>query len=333
MKIVLPKRPTSRAGGDTAGGEDRDRALHPPLAVAPFNEKTAKQHQLRWAKYLRIPVVQTNSIGMKLVLIPPGEFTMGSPKELIEAELKAHGNDHWYEGHLAGEGPQHLVRITKPYWLGVTDVTQEEYQRVMGSNPGEFSATGKQKDKIAGQDTMRFPVEHVSWDDAVEFCQKLSELPAEMAAKRRYGLPTEAQWEHACRAGNAGRWCFSAQPNPFQGAVEEKLLGEYAWFGDNAGGMTHPVGQKRANAWGLYDMYGNVWQWCRDGYDGGYYANSPTDDPTGALGGSDRVFRGGRWLDPARFCRSAIRDHDGPGTRNFFLGLRVARVPAEKQGE
>jgi formylglycine-generating enzyme required for sulfatase activity len=304
----------------------------PPPARAPFDAKQAKSFQARWARHLKVPVVQSNSIGMKLVLIPPGEFDMGSSKELLDGELKAHSDDGWYKAHLPGEGPQHRVRISKPYGLGATDVTQEEYQRVMGSNPSEFSATGKQKARIADQDTKRFPVEHVSWDDAVEFCRKLSELPEEKAAKRRYGLPTEAQWEHACRAGNAGRWCFSAQPNPFPAAVEEKLLGEYAWFGDNAGGMTHPEGQKRANAWGLYDMYGNVWQWCQDWYDGGYYANSPTDDPTGAPGGSDRVFRGGRWHDPARFCRSAIRDHDGPGIRNFFLGFRVSLVLTEYPG-
>ena len=157
--------------------------------------------QEAWAKYLSVPVEITNSIGMKLVLIPPGEFEMGSPKELIEEELKAHGDDQWYKDHLPGEGPQHRVRITKPFYLGATDVTQEEYQRVMGNNPSEFSATGNGKDKVAGQDTKRFPVEKVSWDDAVEFCRRLSEMPEEKAAGRTYRLPSEAQWEYACRAG------------------------------------------------------------------------------------------------------------------------------------
>ena len=285
------------------------RAVHPPLAVAPFNEKTAKQHQARWAKYLHVPVVQTNSIGMKLVLIPPGEFQMGSPKELIEEELRLHGDDGWYRDHLPGEGPQHRVRITKPYWLGATDVTQEEYQRVMGSNPSKFQGDPKR------------PVEQVSWDDAVEFCRRLSELPGEKAAKRRYGLPTEAQWEYACRAGTTTRW-YSGD--------DEARLGDVAWFNRNAGGQTHPVGQKRANAWGLYDMHGNVWEWCQDWYDEDYYAKSPTDDPAGPPGGSYRVVRGGGWDYPAWYCRSAYRNNFGPGYRYYGLGFRVSQVLADK---
>ena len=225
---------------------------------------------------------------MKLVLIPPGEFMMGSPQELIDEELRLHRDDKegldisWYLWHVPREGPQHRVRITKPFWLGATVVTQEEYQRVMGENPSKFSATGKDdkdKDKVAGQDTRRFPVENTSWDQAVEFCRKLSELPGEKALKRQYALQTEAQWEYACRAGNPGRRYFSAQPNPAPGQVEESLLRRYAWSKENSDGQTHPVGQKLPNAWGLYDMYGNVWQWCRDVHKDDYYSVSRTDDP------------------------------------------------------
>ena len=294
--------PLPESGGRSAG-------VHPPLTVAPFNEKTAKQHQVRWARYLHVPVVQTNSIGMQLVLIPPGEFQMGSPKELIEEELRLHGDDGWYRDHLPAEGPQHRVRITKPYWLGVTDVTQEEYQRVMGSNPSKFQGDPKR------------PVEQVSWDDAVEFCRRLSELPGEKAAKRRYGLPTEAQWEHACRAGTTTRW-YSGD--------DEARLGDVAWFNENAGGQTHPVGQKRANAWGLYDMHGNVWEWCQDWYNAYYYKESPMDDPAGPPGGSDRVLRGGGWGYPARDCRSADRYHYVPGYRRYDLGFRASQVLADK---
>ncbi len=287
----------------------RFTSLRPPLAVAPFNEKTAKQHQSRLAKYLHVTVVQTNSIGMKLVLIPPGEFQMGSPKELIEEESRLHGGDAWYRDHLPGEGPQHRVRITRPYWLGATDVTQEEYQRVMGSNPSKFQG-----------DPQR-PVEQVSWDDAVEFCRKLSALPGEKAAKRRYGLPTEAQWEHACRAGTTTRW---------YAGNDEAGLGDVAWFASNVGGQTHRVGQKHANAWGLYDMHGNVWEWCQDWYDKEYYAKSPVDDPGGPPTGSHRVFRGGGWNVVAGGCRSAYRDHFVPGFRYFNLGFRASLVPADK---
>ncbi|MGO8750098.1 MAG: SUMF1/EgtB/PvdO family nonheme iron enzyme [Thermoguttaceae bacterium] len=296
--------------------EGASAGIRPPLAVSPFNEKTALLHQKRWAKYLRVPVVQFNSIGMRLALIPPGEFDMGSPKELIEEELRLHGSDGWYRDHLLGEAPRHRVRITKPFYMGVTDVTQEEYERVMGRNPSRFQGDSKR------------PVEQVSWDDAMEFCRRLSELPGEKAAKRRYGLPTEAQWEYACRAGNPGRWCFSERSGSVPTAFEEKLLGEYAWFKANAGGQTHAVGQKRPNVWGFCDMYGNVWEWCRDWYDKGYYANSPVDDPMGPVGGAHRVIRGGGLGQPAWGCRSAHRSYNGPGPGN--LGLRVSLVPADK---
>jgi formylglycine-generating enzyme required for sulfatase activity len=258
---------------------------------------------------------------MKLVLIPAGEFMMGSPKEMIDEELQLHTGAAWYNDRLPGEGLQHRVRITRPYWLGATDVTQEEYQRVMGSNPSKFQGDPKR------------PVEQVSWDDAVEFCRRLSEFPAEDAAGRRYGLPTEAQWEYACRAGSTGRWCFSTQQNASPEEAEEKLLAEYAWFSANSDDQTHVVGQKRANAFGLHDLYGNVWQWCQDGFVGNYYAKSPLDDPQGPFGVSDRVARGAYWSSPARDCRSAIRGSAGAGMRGNFLGFRVCLVAADKPAE
>src|SRR5208337_4974354 len=130
-------------------------------------------------------------------------------KELIDEALKRHDNDQGTKERLLSEGPKHRVRITRPFYFGTYLVTQQEYERVMGTNPSEFSATGKNKDKVAGKDTKRFPVETVSWDDAVEFCRKLSEMPEEKTAGRRYVLPSEAQWEYACRAGNLGRYGFS----------------------------------------------------------------------------------------------------------------------------
>ena len=171
-----------------------------------------------------------------------------------------------------------------------------------GSNPSKFHGDPKR------------PVEQVSWDDAVEFCRRLSELPGEERAKRRYELPTEAQWEYGCRAGTTGRRCFGD---------DEKPLDEYGWFNANAGGQTHPVGQKRANVFGLCDMYGNVWEWCQDWYDRDYYATSPTDDPTGDAGGHSRVLRGGCWNNLAGFCRSALRYDCGPGYRFDGHGFRV----------
>ena len=140
----------------------------------------------------------------------------------------------------------------------------------------------------------------------------------------KFSLPTEAQWEYACRAGSTTRYCFGD---------DESRLGEYAWYDENSGDKTHPVGEKKPNAWGLYDMHGNVWEWCQDWYDDGYYAKSPTDDPTGPSTGSCRVIRGGSWDDGARSCRSADRNRNSPGYRLDNLGFRVSRVPAEAAAE
>ena len=236
----------------------------------------------------------------------------------------------WYKERLPSEGPQHRVRITRPFYLGIYLVTQQEYQRVMGSNPSEFSATGKSKDKVAGQDTKRFPVECVSWDDAVEFCRKLSEMPEERSAGRRYVLPSEAQWEYACRAGSIDRYSFSSGRSGIPKEYEDHELSDYGWFSDNAGGMAHAVGGKRPSAWGLYDMHGNVWEWCQDWYDKDYYAASPPDDPSGPPGGSIRVGRGGGWINPARLCRSAFRNDEGPEGRYFDVGFRACQVLADK---
>jgi serine/threonine protein kinase len=303
----------------------------PPPTVAPFDAKKAKEHQEAWARHLGVPVEITNSIGMKLVLIPPGEFTMGSPKELIEEELKRPDNEQWYRWRLPGEGPQHRVRITKPFYLGRYVVTQGEYEKVMGNNPSEFSATGKQKDKVGGQDTKRFLVEGVSWDEAVEFCRKLSERPEEKAAGRRYRLPSEAQWEYACRAGNTGRFSFSPSNRAIPREYDEHGLEDCGWFGYNSGRMPHAVGLRRGNPWSLYDMHGNVWEWCQDWYDKDWYVASPADDPSGPPGGSDRVLRGGSWCHPAGNCRSARRDNgDATRYRSYDAGFRVSLVLADK---
>jgi formylglycine-generating enzyme required for sulfatase activity len=222
------------------------------------------------------------------------------------------------------------VRITRPFYLGGYEVTQEEYQRVMAWNPSEFSPTGLHKDLAPGQDMKRYPVDHVSWDDAAEFCRKLSDLPEEKAAGRSYRLPSEAQWEYACRAGSTGRFTFSLGGSAISREAEERELLDYGWFVGNAGGITHPVGLKRANAWGLYDMHGNVWEWCDDRYDKEYYTSSPPDDPGGPGGGPTRVARGGGWYFPAWRCRSAFRGGVGPGRKDLDWGFRVAMGLANK---
>ncbi len=295
-----------------------------PPAIALFDEKKSKERQEICAKDLGVPREITNSIGMKLKLIPPGQFEMGSAEEMIEKEQMASWGS--YHDKIPSEGPRHRVRITRPFYLGAYDVTQEEFERIMGFNPSGFSAQGNRKDAVGGLDTRRFPVEQVSWAEAVEFCRKLSDLPGEKAAHRSYRLPTEAQWEYACRAGSAGRWHFSAASNSFLTVAEENLLGRYAWLGWNSSGRPHPVGEKLPNAWGLYDMYGNVWQRCQDYYGKAYYATSPSDDPAGPAVGSQRVCRGGSWCRDAIFARSACRSSDPPEIRIDHMGFRVCLV-------
>ena len=163
------------------------------------------------------------------------------------------------------------------------------------------------------------PVESVSWDDCHKFLAKLNRRQGHQAGKFR--LPSEAQWEYACRAGSTTRYCFGD---------DELRLGEYAWYVKNSGNTTHPVGQKRPNAWGLDDMHGNVWEWCADWYDDGYYARSPADDPTGPATGSYRVNHGGSWIYPAGHSRSAYRNAGEPARRDYDLGLRVCQVPADR---
>jgi formylglycine-generating enzyme required for sulfatase activity len=220
-----------------------------------------------------------NSIGIVLVPIPAGEFMMGN-------------------------NSKHLVTITKPFHLGAFEVTQEQYEKVTGKNPSHYKGPNN-------------PVENVSWDDAVEFCRKLSQLPKEKAAGHVYRLPTEAEWEYACRAGTTTAFSFDD---------DASQLGQYAWFDENSGTTTHPVGGKKPNPWGLYDMHGNVWEWCQDWH--GEYPSEPVTDPTGPTTGSYRVFRGGRWVSVARYCQSGNRDRFYPSLRDSGLGFRVARGPS-----
>ncbi|TVS21096.1 MAG: formylglycine-generating enzyme family protein [Planctomycetaceae bacterium] len=272
----------------------------PQPAIAPFGARQARRHQEEWAEHLRRPVELTNSIGMKLRLIPPGEFMMGSPE--------------WdEEGRESKEGPQHLVRITRPFYFGVYEVTQGEYERVMGTNPSAFSQEGARSEWVSGMDTSRFPVDQVSWEEAVEFCRRLSALPAERSAGRKYRLPTEAEWEYACRAGTTTPFHFGSVLDGQQANCNASFpygtRGEGRWLG-----RPTAVGSYRPNGFGLFDMHGNVREWCADWadwadwYDPHYYAISPVNDPTGPSSGWIHVSRGGSWSDIARSCRSAARN-------------------------
>ena len=231
-------------------------------------------------------------VKLEMVLIPAGEFLMGSPD-----------SDNFTIGYVK---PQHRVRITKPFYLGKYLVTQEQWEAVMGSNPSYFKGP-------------KNPVENVGWDDCQGFLGKLN---AKVGSDRgKFQLPSEAQWEYACRAGSTTRFCFGD---------DQSKLGDYAWYDRNSGNTTHPVGEKKPNGWGLYDIHGNVSEWCQDWHDSGYYVKSPIDDPTGAPAGSGRVFRGGSFYNPVSNCQSADRYYDAIGLGYIFVGFRVAQVPADK---
>jgi formylglycine-generating enzyme required for sulfatase activity len=251
---------------------------------------------------------------MKLRLIPAGKFLMGSPQTEME--------------RLPPEGPQHEVTLTRPFYLGVYPVTQEEYRRLMGLNPSWFSAEGGGKDRVAEMDTSRFPVEEVTWNDTVAFCDRLSALAAEKKAGRVYRLPTEAEWEYACRAGTRtafwwGDSASSRQANfngnfPCSGAAKGPYLER-----------TCRVGSYRANPWGLYDMHGNVWQWCADWFGEKSYGQEGNTDPEGPKDGKLRVLRGGSWVSYGKNCRAANRHWLAPGDRDGYSGFRVVCVVAQ----
>ena len=255
----------------------------------------------------------TNTIGMKFVRIEAGEFLMGTTKDHAEQLMRLFPDSK--RADFDDEQPQHSVKISQAFFLGIHEVTQGQYQAVMGENPSIFK----------GSDDL--PVEKVPWLDAVGFCNKLSERENRKPFYRMngrevtvvggngYRLPTEAEWEYACRANSATLYPFGDDAGK---------LGEHAWHDGNADSTTHPVGQKPPNAWGLYDMLGNVWEWCADGYDEKYYVSSLPVDPPGASGAPRRVVRGGSWFRSPWGCRPACRSSHMPAFRNDRTGLRVA---------
>ncbi len=273
----------------------------PPPAIAPFDAEQAKAHQEAWAKHLGTAVEISNSLGMKMRLIPPGEFLMGSPPS---------------EKGRAEDELQHRVLITKSFYLGRCEVTQQEYERLMARNPSKFS----------GRDNgSQHPVEVVNWQDAFDFCNNFpvkerlkpyyNSGTREVREGNGYRLPTEAEWEYACRAGTTTRWSFGDDEND---------LPRYAWVDSNSERRTHPVGELGANQFGLHDMHGNVWEWCWDWH--GEYAAAVASDPTGPAAGIRRVLRGGAFIYLPKATRCAFRNHYVPTYRFSDFGFRVARL-------
>jgi formylglycine-generating enzyme required for sulfatase activity len=238
------------------------------LGVIPSTARSASEKTL------------VNSIGMEFVFIPAGTFMMGS------------------EAGEMDERPPHQVTLSRPFYIGRYEVTQAQWQKVMGNNPSLFR----------GDATL--PVEQVWWTDVQDFIRKLNA----MEGGNRYRLPTEAEWEYAARAGTTTAYSFGD---------DASQLGKYAWYKDNSRDRTHPVGQLKPNPWGLYDIHGNVMEWVQDWY--GFYTSGPVTDPRGPPSGTHRMRRGGAWNNEAPICRSANR-YSVPGFRDDFLGFRLLRT-------
>jgi serine/threonine protein kinase len=339
IRIHLEPSPPQTPEGSNRAASHGERespwpADAPRPAIAPFDSEQARKYQQAWATYLGVPEDFTNSMGMKFRLIPPGEFTMGSTPEEIEAArpLLHTATEAARPQRVTSEGPQHRVVLTKPFYLGVHEVTQRHYERLTGTNPAEFSPTGLRKERIVGKDLRDWPIENMTWFDATRFCNRLSEAEQLPAAYRitaistfptggvGYRLPTEAEWEFACRAGTT---------TLFWSGDDGESLARTAWFGaNNSGNTVKPVGTRAANPFGLFDVHGNVWEWVEDGWDPLAYqkmvgpsVKNPRSDT--AVEGR-RVIRGGDFFMSPAECRSACRDGCVADTHWDDVGFRVA---------
>ncbi|MBR4250056.1 MAG: formylglycine-generating enzyme family protein, partial [Verrucomicrobia bacterium] len=238
---------------------------------------------------------------LELIWIEPGTYTMGS-------FLSAMMNNSFFPIKVQNI-PQHDVTLTKEYWLGKYEVTQGQYETIMGKNPSHFK----------GAD---LPVDSVSWFDAKEFCKKLTAIEKEagrLPEGYEYSLPTEAQWEYGCRAGISEKFLLLRDDKDSKKEEDKEVLfGGGFWSDLNSGNKSHPVGQKEPNPWGLYDMSGNVWEWCLDMY-----------NPKESVKSSFRSYRGGSWFSSFINCRCVSRRNNSPGYQNIDLGFRVALVPVE----
>jgi formylglycine-generating enzyme required for sulfatase activity len=288
MVARLDRNATSR--------EQADEAIQAVLRLRPKDpEALSLNAYVNLDK--RLTLYLPKEVTLDVILVKPGTFTMGSPEDELGRQ-----NDE----------TAHSVTIGRQFYLGLYEVTQRQYEAVMGVNPSEFKNPNN-------------PVEGVSWNDAVAFCEKINTLEkTRLPEGLRMQLPTEAQWERACRAGNSTP--FHTGPTIDSG--DANFNGRTAYGGGKRGvdrRQTTPAGSFQPNAFGLYDMHGNVWEWCADWY--GSYDPEPVLDPTGPATGTERVLRGGAWTNVAENCRSACRSHDPPGTRLPYIGFRVAVAP------
>jgi formylglycine-generating enzyme required for sulfatase activity len=327
----------------------------PPPAMAPFTTPAAQAHQAAWAAHLGVEIESRNRVGMTLVLIPPGEFLMGSSTEQVDRALE------WIKtipraapGEVdrirREEQPQHRVVLSRPWQMGRTEVTIGQYRRFVeatnyvteaerfgGGNSSKSDESDPRKRAARWhspgyQVTEESPVSQITWNDMVEFCNWMSKEDRREPVYRLndrdmwtsnlsadgYRLPTEAEWEYACRAGTTTHYSFGD---------DVAKLDDYAWFNRTAEQRSEigarPVATKRPNPWGLYDMHGNVWERCEDFHDPNWYAESPAVDPRGPTAGGNRIVRGAGWHYFDLHCRSAYRNNYSPQSRTGNTGFRV----------
>ncbi len=301
LEVLLIPRGESMPTDLLYGGEAEKPVIPTPTPVPPTPTPTNTPTPGDFTgETITIPLdLPEGATSLEMVLIPAGTFTMGSPSD----ERGRHSN----------EGPQHEVTISQNFYMGKYEVTQAQWEAVMGSNPSYFG--GKPNN----------PVEQVSWNDCQTFIDRLNDM-----GYGTFRLPTEAEWEYACRAGTTTRFSFGdALECSDTGEVYCELGDQYMWwsgnnaYGDNVYG-TKEVGLKLPNPWGLYDMHGNVWEWCSDWYESPYDRGAQVD-PIGPQSGSYRVFRGGDWGYDLRYCRSAYRGGHSPGARHYYIGVRLLR--------
>lgn len=324
----------NESAGSTKKGSNRTKrkssVAEPNYALAPFDSATAKSLQKRWSEYLKLPVEYTNTVGMKFVLIPPGEFLMGTSQPILDEHLEEVRDVTQWRECVQSEAPQHRVVLNHPYYIGVCEVTQKEYARVSRGAPSYFSGSGAGGNLVEGIDTQQLPVESVTWSDAVDFCIQLGMLErsaapsdprgalADLRNVSSYRLPTEAEWEFACAAGTVTRFWSGNTPQDLE---------TVGWFRANDANHTQPVGQFPANPFGVHDMHGNVLEWVEDIWAPDFYSVSAdvrTHDPRcQAPVGGPYVIRGGGYGASANHCRSAARHNGDATTRMKDLGFRV----------
>ncbi len=328
---------TVTATDKTGSAASASKTITLPATVTPTPKPTSKPTATpapSLPKEWKDPVT-----GMEFVLIPAGEFLMGTPCNMCDAlpkeppcqddpftdadEAKPCIEKYHAEMKVCqdcqntDEAPAHRVVIKEPFYMGKYEVTQEEWYNVMETNPAQF------KSEKVGMNSRRHPVENISWNDAQEFLKKLNAMTSSVETRGRaslqFRLPSEAEWEYAARAGTSTAYSFGNDPNQ---------LGDYAWFDGNSNSMTHPVGEKLPNPFGLFDMHGNVWEWVADTWHDNY-TGAPNDGSIwGSLGdGKAKLLRGGSWYRNQNYCRSAYRSGNDPDNQFNNYGCRVVAVP------